>query len=194
MTLPIIMSAPPSLGAGGLVPIERKTSSAVGSYDFLTGIDSTYRSYLVMGHLLPATDQVNLWLRCSDDGSTFEADASDYDWLNAANNIATSPTYYVPGDDADSEMEIYASTTTYLIGNASTEGIAFAIYFHAPSSSSLYKRFHGTWNYGRADGGSMHGDFSGTFRSAIAMSGLRFLFSSGNIASGDVTLYGVANS
>lgn len=182
-------------GQGSLVPLERKTGTSVASYNFVTGIGSTYRSYLLRGWLLPATDQVLLFIRGSTNaGSSWLSGGTDYGWINSGNNFSTGPTYYVNGDDADSEMEIWLSATTFLIGNASTEGISFQIEIEAPSSASLYKRFNGKYSYGRADGGEMGGRFSGTIRTATAINGFQFYFNTGNIAAGDVTLWGLANA
>ena len=190
----MIQQAPPT-SSSSLVPLERKSGTVdVASLDFATGIDSTYRSYIFKGWMKPATDQVALWVRGSDDGgSTYEADASDYSWENQGEGNAG--TFYGVGDVADSEMEIYLSSTTFLIGNASNEKIDFTIEFENPSSTAFYKNFKWRFVYNRAsDSVAMVGHGGGSMLAAAAMNAVRLLFSSGNIDEYDVTLYGVANA
>lgn len=183
-----------SSGSSTLVALERKSGTGdVGSLDFSTGINSTYRTYILKGWMKPKTDQVALWIRGSDDGgSTYEADASDYSWENSGQ---TSATFYATGDVADSELEIYLSSTTYLIGNASNEKIDFEITFQNPSSAAFYKNFKWWFAYNRAsDSVVMEGQGGGSMLATAAMNAVRLLFSSGNIDEYDVTLYAVANS
>jgi hypothetical protein len=134
-------------------------------------------------------------MRISDDGgSTFENGASQYGWFTMGQCAAnTSGGFYDEFDDADSEMEIFLSTTTFLIGSGAAEGISFAIWFHEPSSTAFMKRFHGDFNYTMSTGEMAGGVFGGTSLTTAAINGVQLLFSSGNIQSGDVTLYGVDN-
>lgn len=182
-------------GSSTLVALERKSGTVdVATLDFATGINSTYRTYILRGWMKPATDQVALWVRGSDDGgSTYEADASDYSWENSGQGNAA--TFYSAGDVADSELEIYLSTTTFLIGNAANEKIDFEIIFQNPSSTAFYKNFMWRFAYNRAaDSVVMEGQGGGSMLATAAMNGVRLLFSSGNVDEWDVTLYGVANS
>lgn len=182
-------------GAGKLVALERKSGTGdVASLDFATGISSTYRTYKLIGWMKPATDQVALWVRGSDDGgSTYEADAADYSWENSGQGNAA--TFYATGDVSDSELEIYLSSTNFLIGNASNEKIDFEITFQNPSSAAFYKNFKWWFAYNRAsDSVVMEGQGGGSMLAAAAMNAVRLLFSSGNIDEYDVTLYALANS
>src|SRR5687768_10033044 len=53
----------PSVDTPGLVFISAQNPSSVASVDFTAGLSSTYDEYLIVGRLVPATDDVDLWLR-----------------------------------------------------------------------------------------------------------------------------------
>jgi hypothetical protein len=67
--------------------------------------------------------------------------------------------------------------------------------FHEPSSTTLHKMFHWTGyvvdtaanGFSTGGGGKYEGGTG-------AITGIRLYYSSGNIASGEATLYGIANS
>jgi hypothetical protein len=182
-----------AVAASGLVAIERKTGAAVASYDFVTGIGATYRTYKLIGWLQPATDDVELWLRISDDGgSTFEADAADYaywmDGRDGGGNIRTA------NSAGDTKLRFCTSDATLAVGNAASERIQFEITFSAPNSTAFTKLFDIKHSYRASTGAVVVSHGGGESTATAAVNGIQLLFESGNIATGDVTLYGVANA
>jgi len=163
------ISAP---SAGGDSPIDVQTASNSPSLDFTTGINSTYDEYIfVFIGIIPATNGVNGWIRVSQDGgSTWKSGATDYD--NAAAQIATSGT----------------------LTNASTDGLSGEIKLWKPSSTAIHKQFSPYYrNVMQTQGGvlSTSLNWGGVFSlNANAVNGVRFMMSSGNIASGSILMYG----
>jgi hypothetical protein len=172
----------------GLVFLTSATASASSSLDFTTNIDSTYDTYLLLLEgLVPATDGVDLYLRVSTDtGSTFKSGASDYSWMAHAYSTAGVL------DAADAQIPL--SYTAYNIGNDSGNGVYGHVYLHNPSSSSLWCSVSGESAYSRDDQQMVTNRVSGKYTATTAVDAIRFLFSSGNISSGTVRLYGIVKS
>jgi hypothetical protein len=149
-----------------------------------TGAYKIYKLYLI--NFAPATDNVSLNLRFSDDGgATFEADASDYAWSYTYLENATAPSLNVTGDGADSKI-----TVTNAAGNASGEVSCFEITILDPTAAVRTRvAWIGTAVSTTGSNYSVNG--GGTTLVAAASTDLRILFSSGNIASGSYSLVGI---
>ena len=176
---PLKINAVPKSTINTLVPISTVTASNVATVDF-TGLDGTYEHYqIVITNAIPVTDGVYFYLRTSsDNGATFESGAGAYRF-NV--NVQT--------DAAQIELG-----PTSLIGNngAAENGWKGVINFFNPSGGT-YSQF--IWQYTSIDTTTNMQNLSGAARAPNAtVNALRFFFSSGNIASGTFTLYGVRTS
>lgn len=177
----------------GWTVITASDPSAVATLNFTASIGSTYDCYAIVGRLIPATDNRSLYLRVSTDGgSTFKSGASDYGWVviggyASADDVATAE------DSGDTAADIIRLTGGGAagVGNATTEGCEFTIYFHAPSSTAVHKRFNGVVSGLDASGNPLIATFAGVYKATTAINGVRLYFSTGNIASGHVVLYGL---
>lgn len=172
----------------GLELIATTTASGVAAVDFTTGINSTYDAYLfVLSSVVPATTNTKLYMRTSSNsGSSFDAGATDY-------------AYTMTGiDDAAGTLNTSSGGAAQILINnkaagASYSGITAAIYLHKPSAS---QRCQVTYTSSALDNGGLLGSVSGAgARQATGVvNAVRFLFSSGNIASGEFKLYGLKKS
>jgi len=172
----------------GLELIATTTASGVAAVDFTTGINSTYDAYLfVLTSVIPATTNTKLYMRTSSNsGSSFDAGATDY-------------AYAMTGlDDAAGTLNAASGGTTQILINnkaagASYSGITAAIYLHKPSAS---QRCQVTYTSSALDNGGLLGSVSGagSRQATGVVNAVRFLFSSGNIASGEFKLYGLKKS
>jgi hypothetical protein len=160
-------------GRTGLIPIQTQTvSSPVASVDFTTGIDGTYDEYeFHLMNVVPATDGAQLYLRTSSDGgANFDAGASDYNRGSAMAQIALTGTV---GSDV------------------SENGVSGRVHMTRPSVAQ-YGHFNVAVGFVNSSGAAAETGVFG-FRVASAdIDGVRFFFSSGNIESGIIRLYGVA--
>ena len=169
--------------SGALVKISSTTASSSATIDFTSLDNTTYRDFiLVMSSLLPATDNVELWVRLStDNGSGFGT--SDCRYAYTGFSDANSAISF--GTNVQSQIRLMDG-----IGNAAGEGINGVIQLHNPRSTApVHITFHtagvGTDSRSRVTNG-------GGYRNTSAdVDAIRVLFSSGNIASGTITLYGV---
>ena len=176
---------------GGLVFISGVTLSNVASTAF-TGIDSTYETYIFMlNNVVPVSDGVQLYMRTSTDGgSSYDSGSSDYDYRSAA--INNSGTFESTGSVDSTFMGLNQGVSS--IGSASGEGISLVVHLYQPSNSSLFTTmsYQGTAIYSE---GSMRPQFGSGARMATAdVDAVQFLFSSGNLESGEINMYGVVKS
>lgn len=178
----------------GLVAIERKTGTSTASYDFTTGIDSTYRTYVLEGWLTPATDDVELWFRTdSDGGASFDSGAGTYKYGFVGVNAGSASGR---ASNADTKIIIagYAAAAQ-AVGSDTDQSVHFRIIINAPSNTSLNKTIlYQAGHEATDDSGWQTEDGSGMRIATAAINAFQLIFESGNIAIGDVTLYGVANS
>lgn len=176
----------------GMVLLATGTASASATLDFSAGLaDAEFSSYIVqVENLVPATDGVNLWLRVStDNGSSYLA-GTNYEW----GTRRFRPSDGGNGFDwsaSDSEIELASATAGYLVGNASGEGISGTVEFKNPTSTSTRHTFEVMMNPIDISTGSYNVVGLGTYKATTAITNIRFMFSSGNITSGKVKLYGV---
>lgn len=179
------------IGSADFKVLETKNGSGVASYDFTTGIDGTYRTHLIVGHLIPANDAATLWARTdANGGASFDAGATDYKWT--ARGFAN--TGLDGNSGGDSKIKITqdgGSPATYQVGNGAAEGVEFAIRLHSPSVAALKGKlgFEANW-YAAGDfacwaGGTGIRDAAGVINAA------QLLFDAGNIASGLAVSIGI---
>lgn len=164
------------------------TASSDSSLDF-TALSSTYHAYLIVfDRLLPATDAVNLYLRTStDNGSSFDSGSGNYNWAVLQSLVGTEG---ASGSNGDTEIQINKET----IGSGSGEGISGRIVLYDPSASAFTKA---TWEvvYRRASNQDVCAIAGGGMREdTTAVDAVQLLFSSGNIASGEVRVYGLKDA
>ena len=135
-----------------------------------------------MQHVLPVTDGKTLRVRVSTDGG------SNYD--------ATNGNYHSNATTDETSLFV----TSGGVGNASGEfGVSGIFFLFSPHNSAV-----GT--YGTSTGVTMtgsgsvlplhgpHGERSGVHLTTAAVDAVQFLFTSGNIASGEIVMYGIKNS
>lgn len=170
----------------GEVLIYSQTASNSSTIDF-TGMDSgVFKKFrLEMTNVVPASASV-LWLRVTEDGTNWKSGASDYTYqadyaaFNGADGSGSS--------GGAAQIDLLASN----MSTATTNALCGTLEIFAPASSGSNKRFsfrdgvdgNGTQGLGFYTRGSYIG-------STNAISGVRIMASTGNIASGTFDMYGM---
>lgn len=174
----------------GFIFLAAADASNDATIDFTAFDGATYDAYLfVLSNVVPATDAVNLNMRTSTDGgSSYDSGTSAYSWHNASgphDNVGNTPIW--DGDGSDSEITI----ATDVGSGASEYGVTATIWVNG-AHLAAYTHVH--WN-GHFDNGACFSLWgSGRRLSAADVDAVRFLFSSGNIESGTITMYGMRNA
>lgn len=153
-----------------------------------TGLDSTYRKYVFeFDGIIPATNTVTFFAEVSDDGgsswkSTGYASSA---WIS--NNSGGSTV-------VNSNTDLRISNTSD-VGNSSGYGLGGVFTLHAPSGSANRKIANWQVSYkNTVAAGVSQTNGGGYWDGTSAITAVRFRFSSGNITSGTITLYGIKGS
>ena len=160
----------------------------------ITGLDSTYDTYAIaVSDAHPATDGVAGWLRLGD-SSGIDSGASDYGWGQlglAINNTAIA--LIGSEDSSDAQIDI-TSASDADVGNAASEGMGGLYFLHAPGDGAIRSIITGQTTYINESGAFFGFSVFGGMTSVITLDRVSFLFSSGNIASGRLTVWGLAHA
>jgi len=169
---------------GGLEFISSTDVSNAATASF-TGFDSSkYDSYLfTLANIVPATDSQLFCMRMSVDSGSNYLSASDSYRIAGVSGISAGDSNLIP--------IIY-----YPSGNVATEGGSLDVKLNSPHlNTRSYVFAHGV---NALSDDTVHGPITsgggGGTKVATVVNGVQFLFYSGNIASGTITMYGMVNS
>lgn len=174
-----------SSGTAAMNYISEQTASNSASLAFTSGVDSTYRYYIIiLRNIKPATDGANLILTMSTDGgSTYLASTGyKYGLFRVTNDAATG----ARGSTGTSSIELADN-----LGNGAAEALDGEIrLWNMPSTTNQKSvSIDTTWEDAASDRFRSTGGGANTTTSAV--NAVKLAMSSGNIASGTATLYGV---
>lgn len=172
----------------GTALLASSSPSSAASVDLTSVITSLFDIYDIEFYLLPATDSVSLWLRVStNNGSSWESGAvysSQYLDMSGATITAASGT-------TGNAMEICRSNVG---NNAPFEGVFGTIRIHSLGSGSGYPQTTScSWRGELIDAAGLSRTLQGSGgRVGVnAINAVQLLFESGNIADGEVRIYGL---
>ena len=172
----------------GLVPIA--TSTSTGANISITGMNTDFKMYKLMGFIKPVTDDVSLFIRATQSG-TPQSGASDY----AYNRASWSTTVLQASSGGAAQIDVTGAGSNVGVSNSTNGGGFFEITIFDPSEATRHKRFimHIQWSNAAGTPAPAMSIVNGTFISDTdAIDGIDLSFSSGNITELDVTLYGIA--
>jgi hypothetical protein len=190
-----------SEGAGNWRCVNYQTGRGLHGMDFLTSqnasnsatLDFVLTSYIggytsyqfrLLG-VTPVTDAVNLIMRTSTNaGSSYDSGVSDYAYaLHRTNSNAT--------EAATGSVGATSMLIAEVVGNQSAEAVSGIVNLLSPTSSVGFAR--NTWDLIFAtDAGLLRHSIGGGQRLASTdIDAVRFLFSSGNISSGVIQMFGI---
>jgi hypothetical protein len=155
---------------------------------------TTYTSYralqVVLTGFQPATDGVNFLCRTATDASgvVFDSSSGNYKWAASAYSSAGSS---VTGSSS-SDTGVQLTTGSATVGNASTKSAEMTLTLYNQTSTSLWTQFSWSGSYLSTSADLIQVSGSGVRTTANDVTGLRFLFSSGNISAGNYAIYGLA--
>ena len=182
---------------GSLVLISTSTASSSSTIDITSGLDSTYKEYIIKFiNIHPASDSVHFLFQ-GDTGTNTSYNqtitSASFRAYNYESSSSGTPTlqYYTSGDLAQG-TDFHYMTGNSGVGNDSDQAFNGTMHLFDPSNTTFVKHFiidtnsHGPTNY------TMRFFAGGYFNTTTAITRLRFKFSSGNIDTGTIKLYGVS--
>jgi len=181
-------TAPQWGAAAGLKLLTSGTVSSAATLDIVLSSYTAYRGLMfVLENFIPATNGVSLAMRVSSNaGSSYDAGAGNYIYSSIALNSGSS-TAQLGSSTGDTLLNLNPLGST---GNGSAQGVACVVEMFDQNNAALDpKVLFRTMPVTSAS--STQGSFGGGFRAAAQVTtAVRFLFSSGNIASGTYAVYG----
>lgn len=166
-----------------LCKISTQTASSSASLSFTTGISSNFTTYYVkVRNLLPATNNVTLLLTFSTNGgSTYLSTNYKYAiaWIKSDGGSGTL------SSGSDSSIKICEN-----ISSTSTRKLNADIVFYNLNDATYCCKIAHHANYFTAGTLAQAFEGGGMNTGTSAVNAIKFAMSSGNIASGSITLYG----
>lgn len=171
------------------VLLATRTASASATLDFTEFNNASYRLYeFDLDGVRPATDATTLWVRLSTNGgASYDAGASDYAGVTGAASTSDTATTYSNSGGAAQIILTFPNN----VGNAAgEEGVSGRVtLIGAPSTRRT--RVHSSVDYDNTAGLLVEAEGKARRNAAQDTDAVRFLFSSGNITSGTIRMYGL---
>ena len=190
------ITATAGLASGGMNLITTNTiSSGVSSSSFTSSIDSTYDTYLFKFiNIHGATENILFTFNLSADGG------SNY-------NVTKTSTFFTARHrEDDSNASIAYQTAADLAQSTGYQQIFFdsgianddassgELYLFSPSNTTFVKHFIGRFGSTNVSPQNYDNYFAGYGNTTSAVNAIDFKFSSGNIDSGTIKMYGLSKS
>ena len=171
--------------AKGWVKLQSTDASNSATVDMETGIGSDYDHYMVVGsNIQPVTDGSHIIARLKINGSYQTTNYDNYTIVGTAGNSA---------HEADANADVGYVLILPSVGDATGETGNFTLYFSDPSDTDNSKVIY--WIGGEILSSALGRMGFGTgccYTGQEVMTGVQFLFNSGNIDRGTFTLYGLS--
>ena len=186
-----------SVAGDSMVFIKKLTASSSGTLSFVNGssdvvFDGTYKEYVfIFNNIHPATDNANFSFQ-TDTGSNTNYNqtiTSTYFAGYHTEDGSTAAVQYVTGQDQAQGTSF--QTLVDSVGNGNDESCCGTLQIFQPSSDTFVKHFiarsHGY------NGSDYSTDLfaAGYVNTTTALTTVQFKFSSGNMDSGTISLYGI---
>ena len=180
-------------GLGNLVFISRSTASSSSSLSITSGIDSTYKEYIfILNSIHPASDNVSFQFNGTDDTSSHSFDITKTTTaFNAYHSESASEASlgYRSADDVAQGTGYH--TLSHQASNDNDASLSGFLHLFDPSNTTFVKHFVARISGNNEDNHAQDNLSAGYFNTTAAITGLDFKFSSGNIDSGTIDMYGV---
>lgn len=172
--------------ARGWIPLASLTASASATLDFTSYINSDFTVYkFIFEQLVPATNGTQCWIRFSQNaGSSWDATGGNYAWSTSCSDGGMGGS----ASTSDTKIDINSSSlgTTNL---SSTYGFSGEATLYYPQGTN-YRFITGQLGYLSSYPRAVSNAFNGIYKTAAAITGVRFVMASGNITSGTVRMLG----
>jgi len=180
-------------GLGDLVFISRSTASSSASVSITSGIDSTYKEYIFMfNNIHPASNSVHFQFQGNAAGGSGFNETITSTSFTAGHKESDATTYLAYDAAYDLAQGTGFQTICSETSNDSDSGVSGTLHLFNPSDTTFVKHFiarsNNTHSFPRSDDWYI----AGYFNTTSAIDEIQFKFSSGNIDSGTIDMYGVS--
>ena len=194
-SLTAITALPSAVSGGAMTLLETQTASSSATLSFTDNIDDTYKEYVFKFYNMhPATDEVIFQFQGNAAGGSGYNETITSSFFRAYNYESSgSPAvaYYTSGDQAQGTAFQYITGGT-AVGNDNDQCCSGTLHLYDPSSTTFVKHFMSISNTIGPTNYTMNDFSAGYFNTTSAIDEIQFKFSSGNIDSGVIKLYGIS--
>ena len=179
---------------GSLVLLETQTlSSAAGTVDFTSNIDSTYKEYVFKFYdVHPATDDQAFAFQVDTGTNTSYNQTITSTFFNAQHDESDSNTYLMYRTTGDQAQGSSFQRLTEGSGNDNDQSCTGILHLFNPSDTTFVKHFIAQTHNAHSGNYAMNNFIAGYVNTTTALTRVRFKFESGNIDSGVIKLYGIS--
>jgi len=189
-----------SLNLGSMVLIKTLTASNAATASFVGGasgvvLDDTYSTYIFKFiNVHPVTNNVK-WTFQSDvgTGTTYGQTITSTDFISQHSEDDSATEFGYAGANDQGQGTAF-QPIGQLVGNGGDECVSGTLHIFDPSNATFIKHFISNTNVYRQDNYSREHFTAGYFNTTTALTRFQFKFSSGNIDSGIIKLYGIKAS
>lgn len=175
-------------GSGALTWIASVTAASSATVDFSNDLSSTYDNYVVIGENIVAGSSTAYLTARFGTGGTPTYQATNYTGRSVYAN-----SYYAPNGSAAGTTYMDVTANTPQLPSTSTSSAAINVTISNANDGTNYKNLYGNTAYQDSSNRMTCGSMGWQWQGATALTSIRFLMSSGNIATGIFKLYGVQN-
>jgi len=179
---------------GSLVLLETQTlSSAAGTVDFTSNIDSTYKEYVFKFYdVHPATDDQAFAFQVDTGTNTSYNQTITSTFFNAQHDESDSNTYLMYRTTGDQAQGSSFQRLTEGSGNDNDQSCTGILHLFNPSDTTFVKHFIAQTHNAHSGNYAMNNFIAGYVNTTTALTRVRFKFESGNIDAGTFKMYGVS--
>ena len=191
-SLSAITSKPSGLSGGSMNLISTQTASSSSTISFTSGIDDTYDEYVFKFYNIhPQTDNAEFQFNFRDGGSAYDATkTTTFFYADHREDDAGASLAYDTGRDLAQGTGV--AKISRQVRNHNDSGLNGEFNLFSPSSTTFVKHFIAKNNHVLEGDASINVFTAGYGNVTAAIDGVQFSFSSGNIDSGVIKLYGVS--
>ena len=188
-----ITSLPSGVGGGSLVLIATQTASSSSTISFTSGIDSTYKEYIFKFiDIHPATDGASFQFNMSiDTGSNYNVTKTTT-YFTAYNYESGGTPALTYATNVDLAQSTAFQNVNSGVGSDNDQCAVGTLHLFDPSNTTFVKHFLTCGNTYESSDLNSNVFVAGYGNTTSAVDAVQFKFSSGNIDSGTIKLYGVS--
>jgi len=156
----------------------------------VTGLDSTYDTYAISwSDIVPASNSA-LYMRFGD-SSGVDSGGTDYrSWFEGGKHDTGAEKLKTNTNAA----QIFCDDAGNMVGNQAGEGSGGLVYLHRPGDGAMRPTVSGTVCWIDSDTNGLTGFMGGERNAVITLDRIQILMSTGNIATGRMTVWGIAHA
>ena len=179
-------------GKGSLTLISTQTASSDNTIQFASGIDSTYKEYIIKYiNVHPASDGQNFQVNFRDGSTAYDATktTSFFEAEHGEDGTGAGIAYNTAADVAQGTG---VQRVTGGVGADNDQCCSGYLVLYDPSNTTFVKHFVMRTANLRSDDIAFDSYVAGYCNTTSAIDGVQFSFASGAVASGTFKLYGVS--